>query len=111
MVFRSSPSEPVGGGDWNYTIRSDSSLGGRFDVRSNSNDAQVYLLPLARAVDVAIASRTPSIRPSALDNVQQYMFTKQSEEKRAKDTRMSYLSSGVYYFGVVFFLGMVGVVY
>lgn len=39
------------------------------------------------------------------------MFTKESEEKRARDTRMSYLSAGVYYFGVVFFLGMVGVVY
>ncbi|KAL8752142.1 MAG: hypothetical protein Q9184_005829, partial [Pyrenodesmia sp. 2 TL-2023] len=73
--------------------------------------SSVYLLPLARAVEVAIASRTPSIKPGALDGVQQYIFTKESEEKRAKDTRMSYLSAGVDCFGVVFFLGMVGVVY
>lgn len=41
VVFHTSPSEPVGGGVWNYTIRSDTSLGGTFDVRSIHNDAQV----------------------------------------------------------------------
>lgn len=111
VVFHSSPSEPVQGGVWNYTIRSDTSLGGTFDVRSTNNDAQVYLLPLQRAVDVAISSRMPSVKPGALNDVQQYLFTKESEEKRERDTRMSYLRAGISSFGVVFFLGMVGIVY
>lgn len=112
VVFHSSPTEPIGGGGiWNYTIRSDTSLGGHFDVTSPSNDAQIYLIPLQRAVDLAIASRTTPTGERTLQDVQQYPYTKESEEKREMDTRTSYLEAGVDYFGVVFFLGLVGVVY
>lgn len=34
VVFHSSPTEPIKGGDWNYTIRSDTSLGGSYQRRS-----------------------------------------------------------------------------
>ncbi|KAL8689929.1 MAG: hypothetical protein Q9218_004507, partial [Villophora microphyllina] len=111
VVFHSSPKESSNGGAWNYTIRSDTSLGGHFDVTSSNNDAQIYLIPLQRALDLAIASRTSPPSQGALQDVQQYPYTKESEEKRQMDTRMSYLDSGISYFGVVFFLGMVGVVY
>ncbi|KAL9582677.1 MAG: hypothetical protein Q9212_003161, partial [Teloschistes hypoglaucus] len=111
VVFHSSPTQPVEGGVWNYTIRSDTSLGGLFDVTSPSNDAQIYLVPLQRAVDLAIASRTTAPSQGTLQDVQQYPYTEESEEKREMDTRMSYLDAGVDYFGVVFFLGLVGIVY
>ncbi|KAL8687648.1 MAG: hypothetical protein Q9224_005091 [Gallowayella concinna] len=103
VVFHSSPDEPVKGGDWNYTIRSDTSLGGNFDVKSSTNDAQVYLLPLQRAVDLAIASRLSPSKEASLQKVGQYLFTQESEEKRQLDTRQSYYRAGVSYFGVVFF--------
>ncbi|KAL8640229.1 MAG: hypothetical protein Q9228_002821, partial [Teloschistes exilis] len=111
VVFHSSPTQPVTGGVWNYTIRSDTSLGGLFDVTSSSNDAQIYLIPLQRAIDLAIASRTTPPSQGTLSDVQQYPYTEESEEKRKMDTRMSYLEAGVDYFGVVFFLGLVGIVY
>ncbi|KAL8728029.1 MAG: hypothetical protein Q9166_005700 [cf. Caloplaca sp. 2 TL-2023] len=111
VVFHSSPSKPVKGGVWNYTIRSDTSLKGSFDVRSSTNDAQVYLLPLQRGIDLAIASRLLPSKQDALQEVKQYMYTKESEEKQELDTRQSYFEAGVTYFGVVFFLAMVGVVY
>ncbi|KAL8912397.1 MAG: hypothetical protein Q9171_002583 [Xanthocarpia ochracea] len=47
----------VKGGDWNYTIRFDALLKGRFDVRSLNDNAPVYFLPLGRAFDIPIASR------------------------------------------------------
>ncbi|KAL8646802.1 MAG: hypothetical protein Q9210_005919 [Variospora velana] len=111
VAFHSSPNEPVAGGDWNYTIRSDISLGGTFGVRSATNDAQVFLLPLQRAVDQAITSSTPSADPAALGEVQQYVYTKNTEEERVRNTRMNYFDNGTAYFRAVFFLGMVGVVY
>ncbi|KAI4205574.1 MAG: hypothetical protein LQ350_000353 [Teloschistes chrysophthalmus] len=111
VVFHSSPTQPMDGDVWNYTIRSDTSLGGLFDVTSPNNDAQIYLIPLQRAVDLAIASRTTPPSQGTLQDVQQYPYTEESEEKREMDTRMSYLRAGVDYFGVVFFLGLVGIVY
>ncbi|KAL8643427.1 MAG: hypothetical protein Q9226_008382 [Calogaya cf. arnoldii] len=111
FVFHSSPNEPVQGGDWNYTIRSDTSLGNKYDVTSPNNDAQVYLLPLQRALDLSIASTLSPPKQSALQQVEQYPYTEASEEKRLSDTRQSYFAAGVAYLGVVFFLALVGVVY
>lgn len=111
VIFHSSPSEPVKGGTWNYTIRSDTSLGSTFDVGSPNNDAQIYLMPLQRAIDMAIIARMPASKQAAFQEVMQYPYTDESEQKRQTDTRMSYFSAGVAYFGVVFFLGMIGVVY
>lgn len=110
-MFHSSPNEPVQGGDWNYTIRSDTSLGGRFDVTSLNNDSQVYLLPLQRAVDLSITSRLSPAKQAALQQVEQYPYTEESEENRRSDTRSSYFGAGVAYLGVVFFLALVGVIY
>lgn len=69
VIFHSSPSEPVKGGVWNYTIRSDTSLGGTINVESPNNDAQVYLMPLQRAVDLAITARMPTSNQDALQGV------------------------------------------
>ena len=53
VVFHSSPDEGDGG-VWNYTILADASLGREFNFGDDDNDAQVYVLPLQRAVDNAI---------------------------------------------------------
>ena len=111
VVFHSSPNEPIKGGVWNYTIWSDRSLGHRFDVRSPNNDAQIFLLPLQNEIDSTIAAHMSNPNQDILRTMEQYPYTYESEEKREKDTRMSYLEGGIDYFGVVFFLGMVGIVY
>ncbi|KAG8529047.1 uncharacterized protein KY384_005681 [Bacidia gigantensis] len=111
VVFHSSPNFPQSGGNWNYTLRADSSLGKTFDVTRQKNDAQIYLMPFQQAIDHAITTQTPEYHGRDLSTVTQYPFTTVSEEQRESDTRQSYLQSGISYFGVVYFLGMVGVVY
>lgn len=111
IVFTSSITQPTMGGTWNYTLRADSSLGTTVNVDSPNNDAQIYLLPLQRAVDTAIARHSQDGKPDALGRVNQYTYTVKSEQSRRADTRQSYLDSGISYFGVVFFFAMVGVVY
>ena len=111
-VFHTSPTEPRQGGFWNYTLRADTALGNGFDVRKPNNDAQIYLLPFQTAIDNAITTRTPGYSgPDLSRGIDQYPFTFETEEVRISDTRMSYLNAGIAYFGVVFSLGMVGVVY
>ena len=111
VIIHSSPNWPTPGGAWNYTLRADTSLGNSFDVNSPNNDAQIYLMPLQQAMDHAITTATPDYHGSDLSNVMQYPFTFETEQKRKTDTRTSYLDAGIAYFGVVFFLGMVGVTY
>lgn len=111
IVFTSSITQPTIGGTWNYTLRADSSLGTTVNVNSPDNDAQIYLLPLQRAVDTAIARHSQDGRPDALRRVDQYPYTVDSEQSRRANTRQSYLDSGISYFGVVFFFAMVGVFY
>ena len=111
VVFRTSPNYPQQGGDWNYTLRADRSLGNLFNVQNQKNDAQVYTLPLQHAVDRAIISSSPGSGRKDMPEIQQYPYTVETEEKRLKDTHQNYVDSGIAYFGVVFFLGMVGVAY
>ena len=111
IVFRTSPNYPKPSGDWNYTIRADRSLGGLFNVDNQKNDAQIYTMPLQHAVDKAIISLAPGSGPKDIPEVLQYPITQQTEEKREKDTHQSFIRSGIAYFGIVYFLGMVGVAY
>ena len=110
-VFLSSASQPVKGGVWNYTLRADQSLGGTVNVDSPNNDAQVYLLPLQNAIDRSIVARAPKGNSTALEGIQQFPYTVESEQKHKFDNRQSYLNAGIAYFGIVLFLAMVPVVY
>ncbi|KAH7324597.1 ABC transporter [Stachybotrys elegans] len=77
VVFHSSPSEG-GDGDrsvWNYTLRADIALGTSFQYDERDNDAELYVLPLQRAVDAAIAQ------------TQQYGFTDETEDERERRIR------------------------
>ena len=55
VVFNSSPKEGPDG-LWNYTLRADAALGVNINVAKSTNDAEIYQLPLQRAVDMAIAT-------------------------------------------------------
>lgn len=111
IVFHSSYNEPAQGGRWNYTLKTDGSLGITFDVTSTSNDAQVYVLPLQLATDQAIAAITPDANRDALAQVEQLLYTAETEERRARDTQMSYYDGLIDMFGIIFFFAFIPVVY
>ncbi|OHE93444.1 ABC transporter [Colletotrichum orchidophilum] len=119
VVFHSSPSE--GPGDyWNYTLRSDGALRSIvIDVNSDKNDAQIYLLPLQRAVDEAIASvqvgsgsSSSAVQQGPLpDIVDEYPFTSLSQQERAVRVRINYQSAITNWMGVAFMTSVLFITY
>ncbi|KAL0934185.1 ABC transporter [Colletotrichum truncatum] len=120
VVFQASPTE--GPGDyWNYTLRSDGALRSMvIDVDSDRNDAQIYLLPLQRAVDAAIASvqassasgQSSQLQQRSLpDPVDEYPFTSITQEERAVQIRIRYQSAITNWMGVAFMTSIMFVTY
>jgi ABC-type multidrug transport system ATPase subunit len=108
VVFYSSPDEGSGG-FWNYTLRADGGLGNSFQTNENDNDAQIYALPLQRAVDSAIAGlKSGSSFPQT---TQQYPYTELTEDERQAEVRQKYQSSFINYLSVAFIMGLIGVCY
>ncbi|KAI0003601.1 P-loop containing nucleoside triphosphate hydrolase protein [Xylariaceae sp. FL0662B] len=111
VVFYSSPTEGEGR-LWNYTLRADGALGMKIDTTRDDNAAQVYTLPLQRAVDAAIAglgsndgqSHTPS-------TTEEYPFTPETQEERAQRIRRLYQSSLTNFLSVSFIVVIIGVCY
>ncbi|KAJ8065867.1 hypothetical protein OCU04_004969 [Sclerotinia nivalis] len=111
IVFNSSPSEGTGG-IWNYTMRADGAFGTEIDVTKDTNDAELFLLPLQRAVDFAIASRNTTIDQTALPTtVHEYPYTSQTQKQRETAIRTNYQTAIINILGVAFLIGMVGVTY
>jgi ABC-type multidrug transport system ATPase subunit len=111
VVFISSPTEGTGG-LWNYTLRADGALGEKIDVNKDTNDAEIYLLPLQRAVDYAIAGINTTIDQSALPStVLEYPYTSQTQAQRNTSIRVNYQGAIINILGVAFLIGMVGVTY
>ncbi|RAL60412.1 hypothetical protein DID88_000187 [Monilinia fructigena] len=111
IVFQSSPSEGAGG-IWNYTMRADGAFGTKIDVTKDTNDAELFLLPLQRAVDFEIASRNSSINQNALPTiVHEYPYTSQTQKQRETAIRTNYQTAIINILGVAFLIGMVGVTY
>ncbi|KAH8592220.1 hypothetical protein B0O99DRAFT_247938 [Bisporella sp. PMI_857] len=109
IVFHSSPNEGVGG-IWNYTLRADGALGTKIVIDKENNDAQIYLLPLQRAVDYAIASLNAT-GPILPDTILEYPFTDENPEERRTRIRVNYQGAIINVLGVAFLIGMVGVTY
>ncbi|KAK4220013.1 hypothetical protein QBC37DRAFT_76201 [Rhypophila decipiens] len=110
VVFQGSPEEGDGG-YWNYTLRTDSALGlGRVNVEKDTNDGQVYILPLQHAVDEAISREGDGMAelPSEVD---QYPYTYYTQEERLELIRTMYQGAIMNFMGVVFIAGMIEVVY
>ncbi|KAK3939069.1 hypothetical protein QBC46DRAFT_388735 [Diplogelasinospora grovesii] len=113
VVFRSSPSEGSGG-MWNYTLRADSVLGaGRIDVDKDTNDGEIYMLPLQHAVDRAITSTNNGTdnKQQLVDGVDEYPFTSLTQQERADRIRVIYQSAIMNWAGVAFFEGVIGICY
>ncbi|CCD34379.1 similar to ABC transporter, partial sequence [Botrytis cinerea T4] len=111
IVFNSSPSEGTGG-IWNYTMRADGAFGTKIDVTTDTNDAELFLLPLQRAVDFAIASRNTTIDQNALPTtIKEYPYTSQTQKQRETAIRTNYQTAIINILGVAFLIGMVGVTY
>jgi ATP-binding cassette, subfamily A (ABC1), member 3 len=111
VIFTASPTEGTGG-LWNYTLRADGALGDVISVKSNSNDAEVYLLPLQRAVDYAIASINTTISHAALPStVLEYSYTSLTQAEFQKEIRVDFQNTIINIVAVAFLVGMVGVVY
>lgn len=109
VVFHSSPNEGIGG-IWNYTLRADGVLGTKIDVETDTNDVQIYTLPLQRAVDYTIAglNTTQSAPPN---NVKEYPFTSLNQEERRTRIRVRYQGAIINILGVAFLIAMCGVTY
>ncbi|KAI1777113.1 P-loop containing nucleoside triphosphate hydrolase protein [Hypoxylon cercidicola] len=111
VVFHSSPSEGEGG-VWNYTLRADGSLGSKIDTTRDDNAAQVFTLPLQRAVDAAISSLSDANGQSRLlATPNEYPFTPETEEEREARIRRMYQSSLTNFLAVSFFIVVIGVCY
>ncbi|KAH9206456.1 hypothetical protein DL95DRAFT_347495 [Leptodontidium sp. 2 PMI_412] len=111
IVFQSSPSEG-NSGLWNYTLRADGAFGERIYVERTTNDAQIYLLPLQRAVDYAIASLNTTIDQASLpQTVLEYPYTSISQKQRETNIRVNYQSGIINILAVAFLIGMVGITY
>ncbi|XMA18816.1 hypothetical protein WAI453_011607 [Rhynchosporium graminicola] len=111
VVFQSSPTQGPGG-RWNYTMRADGGFGERIYVGRTTNDAQIYLLPLQRAVDYAIASLDATTDQASLpQTVLEYPYTSISQKQRETDIRVNYQSAIINILGVAFLIGMVGIAY
>ncbi|KAL4939151.1 hypothetical protein BDV06DRAFT_41263 [Aspergillus oleicola] len=110
-VFHSSPTEGPDGA-WNYTIRTDAVLGEGIDVKSSSNDQEIYLLPFQRSIDWAIARANTSFDSSGLpEETLEYPFTTMSEDEREDDIRTRYMGAIIDVIAIAIFIGIVGVTY
>lgn len=116
VVFHSSPTETRGEKTWNYTLRGDGVLGRSIDVTSPDNDAQIYSLPLQRAIDFAIgrhesskdSTRTGDDTP---DTIFEYPFTSQTNEERDEANHARFMNNIISVLATGFYIAMVGVVY
>ena len=110
-VFFSSPNEGQWG-KWNYSLRADGALGNKIVVDSNTNDVEIYALPLQHAIDFTIAALTNSSDATPLPSVvQEYPYTSQTVEQRRDRIRINYMGAIIDILAVAFFIGMVGTMY
>lgn len=105
--FISSPTEGDGG-IWNYTLRADGSLGGRVFVDQNSNDHEIYVMPIQHAIDREIALLEGATLP---DDIQHFPYTSSTNEERDANIVRLYMDSIINILGLAYFIGIVGVAY
>ncbi|KAF2767506.1 putative ABC transporter [Teratosphaeria nubilosa] len=107
VEFISSPTEGTSG-IWNYTIRADGALSERIYVDSNSNDGEIYVIPIQHAVDSAIASLNGT---TLTDNIMEYPYTSETAAQRQRNITRLYMGSLISILAVAYFVGIVGICY
>ncbi|KAF7122992.1 hypothetical protein CNMCM5793_001168 [Aspergillus hiratsukae] len=110
-VFYSSPTEGPNG-YWNYSIRTDGSLGVGIKVNRNDNDQEIYLLPFQHSIDWAIAQVNSTNNGITLPSqVDEYPFTSLTQEEREEQIRTRYMGAIIDIIAVAIFIESVGVTY
>lgn len=113
VEFFSSPTEGSSfstEGSWNYTIRGSSS--GSVDIRTTNNSSERDLLPLQRAVDQEIISRSRSVdEKERLADLEVISFTNEDQSALTNSRTANYLSLSIYIFGPLFTFTLVEIVY
>lgn len=104
VSFRASPNQ---GGLWNYTLHADGAFGERVYVNSDTNDAEIYVLPLQHAIDTTIAEQNGKSLPVP----NQYPFTTQTAAQRARVITRLYMGTLINILAVAYFVGIVGICY
>ncbi|RCI16269.1 hypothetical protein L249_2631, partial [Ophiocordyceps polyrhachis-furcata BCC 54312] len=111
VIMRDAP--PTG--RWRYTIKTDAvaaMAGVKIDVFNDRNFEQVYLLPLQRAVDRAIASIEAGDGPNLLeDDLNELPFTSETQAEYEGRRQENYLSAIVNFMGVGFVTTIIWVTY
>ena len=107
VSFASSPEEGPDG-IWNYTLRADGAFGDSVYVDADDNEAEIYVLPLHRAVDLAIAQVSGTELP---DEVLALLFTSETNDEREEDITEEYMDSLIEVIGVALLIAVIGVVY
>ncbi|GIK00164.1 hypothetical protein Aspvir_004184 [Aspergillus viridinutans] len=91
-IFYSSPTEGPNG-YWNYSIRTDGSLGVGIKVNRNDNDQEIYYLPFQHSIDWAIAQ------------------VNSTNNERQEQIRTRYMGAIIDIIAVAIFIEIVGVTY
>jgi len=105
--FYSSPTDGTSG-RWNYTLLADGNLATKIYVNQNTNDQELYTIPLQHAIDSAIATIDGSSLPADVD---EYPFTRQTQEERARAITRAYQGTIINILAVAFYLAIVGITY
>lgn len=112
VVFLSSPEQGTDlspKGTWNYTIRGDPS-GGFTDVTQDRNNAEIYIIPLQRAVDAEIVSRSRSDQAS-FPQTKTIVYTSQNQQSLDESRTSNFLALCIYAFGILYTFTLIGIVY
>ncbi|KAL5604351.1 hypothetical protein BROUX41_002323 [Berkeleyomyces rouxiae] len=110
VEFHSSPSQGSGG-VWNYTIRIDGALDARrVDIGKTDNDAEIYVLPLKKAVDSAITSvdTNATALPQNMDSLP---YTDMTSDERDDEVTQNYQKAVINWMGVVLASGIIMITY
>ncbi|KAK8053867.1 hypothetical protein PG996_013168 [Apiospora saccharicola] len=107
VVFNSSPTEGSRN-IWNYTLRADGALGNKIDTTKDTNDAEIYTLPLQKAVDSVIGGLNGRSLPA---ESREYAFTSMTQEERSEQVRQLYQQALVNFLAVAFIATIIGVCY
>ncbi|KAF4556676.1 ABC transporter-like protein 6 [Elsinoe fawcettii] len=101
-------STPSNGSRWSYVLRADGAFRERIYVDRDTNDAQIYVLPVQYAVDNAIAVRSGADPLPLPDN---YLYTSSTPEERDRNITRLYMESLINVIAVAYFVGLVGILY
>jgi ATP-binding cassette subfamily A (ABC1) protein 3 len=116
VIFYSSPSQGTDDsaqGVWNYTIRGQGAVwAGTADIGSHENGPEVNLLPLQRALEYEIISKSdPNAASKIPETLDVILYTDQDQSALDDSRTSNYLMYCIYAFGPIFAFALLELVY